>query len=38
MGDEDDSRTNQRTAGSTGLNESDIALLVQLADRLRENH
>ena len=26
------------TVNVTGLNESDIALLAQLADRLRENH
>lgn len=26
------------TVNVTGLNESDIALLTQLADRLRENH
>ena len=29
---------NHSTVNVTGLNEADVALLAQLADRLRENH
>lgn len=29
---------NHSTVNVTGLNEEDVALLAQLADRLRENH